>query len=164
TEFLVLFSMVGVMLYMDWQLTMISLAILPLLALAVFRISGELRTAVRRQRKKEGRMASLFGEMLQAIAVIQVFGREAYEEERFTASNRSTLRQARRTVRLEANLERVAEILIAVGTGGVLWLGVRRVLMGILTPGDLIVFTSYLTGMYRPLRRIAYVSARLSKA
>lgn len=164
TEFLVLFSMVGVMFYMDWQLTMISLAVLPLLGLAVFRISSELRAAVRRQRKKEGRMAGLFGEMLQTIAVIQVFGREAYEEERFSGSNRRVLRQARRTVKLEANLERIAEVLIAVGTGAVLWFGVRRVLMGVLTPGDLLVFTSYLAGMYRPLRRIAFVAGRLSKA
>lgn len=164
TEFLVLIGMVGVMLYMDWQLTMISLSILPLLSLAVFRISSELRVAVRLQRRREGRMAALFGEMLQAIQVIQVFGREAYEAERFSGPNRRTLSQGRRTVRLEANLERVAEVLIAVGTGAVLWFGVRRVLLGILTPGDLLVFTSYLTATYRPLRRIAFVSSRLSKA
>jgi len=164
SEFLVLIAMVGVMLYMDWQLTLISLAILPLLAVAVFHITAELRLAVRKQRKKEGHMAASFGEMLQAVAVIQVFGRESYEEERFSDSNRRTLRQARRTVRLEANLERVAEILIAIGTAAVLWFGVRRVLAGVLTAGDLIVFTSYMTGTYRPLRRIAFVSARLSKA
>lgn len=164
TEFLVLFSMVGVMLCMDWQLTMISLAVVPLLGVAVFRISSDLRVAVRRQRKKEGRMAGIFGEMLQSVAVIQVFGREAYEEERFAGPNRQTLRQARRTVRLEANLERISEILLAVGTGTVLWFGVQRVLAGLLTPGDLLVFTAYLTSTYRPLRRIANVTARLSKA
>ncbi|HSQ04763.1 MAG TPA: ABC transporter ATP-binding protein, partial [Burkholderiales bacterium] len=164
TEFLVLFSMVVVMLMMDWQLTMISLAIIPLLTLAVFHISSELRVAVRRQRKKEGRMAGIFGEMLQSVPVIQVFGREAYEEERFAGPNRQTLRQAKRTVRLEANLERVSEILLAVGTATVLWFGVKRVLSGRLTPGDLLVFTSYLSSTYRPLRRIANVSARLSKA
>ena len=164
TEFLVLLGMIAVMLYMDWQLTMISLSVIPLLGLAVFRISNQLRVAVREQRRREGRMAALFGEMLQAIQVIQVFGREAHEAERFSGPNRRNLRQGRRTVRLEANLERVAEVLIAIGTGGVLWFGVRRVLMGILTPGDLLVFTSYLAATYRPLRRIAWVAARLSKA
>ncbi len=164
TEFLVLLAMVGVMFYLDWQLTMVSLAVIPLLGLAVFRISGELRNAVRQQRKKEGRMAAIVGEMLQAIAVIQVFGREAHEEERFGRANRKTLRQGKRTVRLEAGLDRVAEALIAVGTGGVLWFGVSRVLAGVLTPGDLLVFTSYLAATYRPLRRIAQITGRLSKA
>jgi len=74
------------------------------------------------------------------------------------------LNQGLRTVRLEANLQRIAEGLIALGTGAVLYFGVDRVLTGILTPGDLIVFTSYLGSMYRPLRRIARVSSRLSKA
>lgn len=164
TELLVLVAMVAVMATLDWQLTLIALSVLPLLSVAVFRISTDLRSAVRRQRKKEGRMAALFGEMLQAIPVIQAFGREAYEAERFGGSNRSALRQARRTVQLEAQLERVAEVLIAVGTGMVLWFGTTRVLTGILTPGDLLVFMAYVAGTYRPLRRIAYVAGRLSKA
>lgn len=164
SEFLVLAAMIIVMLTLDWQLTMISLAIFPLLSLAVFEISANLRTAVRKSRKKEGRVATRFGEMLQSVAVIQAFGREEYEGERFRASNQQSARQGLRTVRLEANLERVAESLIAVGTGAVLWFGVDRVLTGLLTPGDLVVFTSYLAAMYRPLRRIARLTGRLSKA
>jgi ATP-binding cassette subfamily B protein/subfamily B ATP-binding cassette protein MsbA len=164
TDGLVLVTMVAVMFYMDWQLTMISLAVLPLLAVAVFRISHDLRGAVRKQRKREGRVASLVGEMLQSVAVIQVFGREDFEDEKFASSNRSNLRQGLRTVKLEAKLERVAEIIIALGTGTVLWFGVARVLSGILTPGDLLVFTAYLSGMYRPLRRISRVTGRVSKA
>ncbi len=164
TDGLVLLTMVAVMFYMDWRLTMISLAVLPLLAVAVFRISHDLRGAVRKQRKREGRMASLVGEMLQSIAVIQVFGREEFEDDKFAGSNRSNLRQGLRTVKLEAQLERVSEFIIALGTGTVLWFGVGRVLSGILTPGDLLVFTAYLGGMYRPLRRISRVTGRIAKA
>ncbi|RMF21915.1 MAG: ABC transporter ATP-binding protein [Deltaproteobacteria bacterium] len=163
-EMLVLAVMVGIMAYMDLQLTLVSLAILPLLGLAMFQLSARLRSAVRKHRSKEGRMAMLIGSMLQGIAVIQVFGREQYEDERFGSYNRQDLRQGLKTVRLEANLERMAELVIAIGTAGVLWLGVKRVLAGILTPGDLIVFTHYLRGMYKPLRRISWVTVRLSKA
>jgi ABC-type multidrug transport system fused ATPase/permease subunit len=55
-------------------------------------------------------------------------------------------------------------VLVAVGTAGVLWFGVRRVLHGHITPGDLLVFTGYLGGMYKPLRRMARLTTRLSKA
>ncbi len=164
TEFLVLVAMIAVMLYLDWQLTLLSLAILPLLAASVFQISDSLRSSVRKQRKREGRVANGFGEMLQSIAVIQSFGRESEEEERFGGLNRRNLREGLQTVRLEANLERISESLIAVGTGFVLWFGVARVLDGLLTPGDLVVFTAYLGSMYRPLRRIARVTGRVSKA
>ena len=66
--------------------------------------------------------------------------------------------------RLEASLERMSEIMIAIGTGLVLWFGTERVMTGILTPGDLLVFTSYLAAMYKPLRKIAQVVTRVSKA
>jgi ABC-type multidrug transport system fused ATPase/permease subunit len=164
SEGLVLVTMIVVMMLIDWQLTMISVAVLPFLMLSVFGISRELRTAVRKNRQREGRVAALIGEMLQAITVIQAFGREEFEEEKFLSSNRKNLNQGLRTVRLEAKLERISEVMIALGTGAVLWMGVARVMAGILTPGDLIVFTTYLSNMYRPLRRVARVTGRLSKA
>src|SRR6266566_609252 len=111
SEFLVVFAMLGVMFWMDWQLTTVSLAVLPLMTLTAFRFS-----------------------------------------------------QGLRAVRLEAGLERTVEVLVAIGTGGVVWFGVRRVLEGYLTPGDLLVFTGYLASMYKPLRRVARLTARLSKA
>jgi len=163
-EFLVVFAMVGVMFYLDWQLTMVSLAVLPVMTLTTFRFSHELREAVRLQRQREGRMASLLSEVLHAIMVVQAFGREEHEDRRFAEFNKRSLKQGLRAVRLEAGLERVVEVLVAIGTAGVVWFGVRRVLAGYLTPGDLLVFTGYLGSLYRPLRRVARVTTRLSKA
>jgi len=164
TSVLTITAMIGVMAYVDWQLTIISLSVLPLLSLSMLRLSGELRTAVRKQRSREGRMAAHIGETLGAIAVVQVHGREAEEASRFGEANKRTLRQGLRTVKLEASLERSSEIMIAIGTGLVLWFGTERVMSGILTPGDLLVFTSYLASMYKPLRKISQVASRVSKA
>ncbi len=161
---LVLVTMIVVMLIMDWQLTCAAMTIFPLLALRVFRTSGNLRRAVRKQRMRESRVATRVGEILQGIPVIQSFGREAYEDSRFRDMNRRNLRAGLKTVRLEAGLERSSEFLIALGTGLVLWVGTSRVLAGILTPGDLLVFTAYVAGMYRPLRRMARLAGRISKA
>src|SRR5262249_7903688 len=91
-------------------------------------------------------------------------GREAHEDDRFADFNKRSLKQGLRAVRLEAGLERTVEVLVAIGTGGVVWFGVRRVLQGYLTPGDLLVFTGYLASMYKPLRRVARLTTRLSKA
>lgn len=163
-DFVVVFAMVGVMVWLDWRLTLVGLAVLPLMALTAFRFSHELREAVRKQRQRDGRMASQLSEILHAVMVVQAFGRESHEDARFAEFNRRSLRQGLRSVRLEAGLERVVEVLVAFGTAGVLWFGVRRVLSGALTPGDLLVFTGYLTQMYKPLRRVARLTTRLSKA
>src|SRR5262245_19345152 len=164
SEVLVVFGMLGVMFVMDWQLTMASLAVLPLMTLTAFRFSHELREAVRLQRQRDGRMASLLSEVLHAITVVQAFGRQAHEDDRFADFNKRSLKLGLRAVRLEAGLERTVEVLVAIGTGAVVWFGVRRVLEGYITPGDLLVFTGYLASMYKPLRRVARLTARLSKA
>src|SRR5256885_300000 len=82
SEFLVVFAMLGVMFWMDWQLTTVSLAVLPLMTLTAFRFSHELREAVRLQRQRDGRMASLLSEGLHAITVVPAFGRQTHEDER----------------------------------------------------------------------------------
>src|SRR3989441_5125175 len=153
SEFLVVFAMLGVMFWMDWQLTTVSLAVLPLMTLTAFRFSHELREAVRLQRQRDCRMASLLSEVLHAITVVQGFGRQTHEDERFADFNKRSLKQGLRAVRLEAGLERTVEVLVAIGTGGVVWFGVRRGLEGYLTPRGLPVFTGYPASMYKPLPR-----------
>jgi len=116
------------MFYMDWRLTTVSLAVLPLMTLTAFRFSHELGEAVRLQRQRDGRMASLLSEVLHAITVVQAFGRQAHEDDRFADFNKRSLKLGLRAVRLEAGLERTVEVLVAIGTGGVVWFGVRQVL------------------------------------
>src|SRR5262249_3549785 len=164
SEVLVVFGMLGVMFVMDWQLTIASLAVLPLMTLTPCRFSHELREAVRLQRQRDGRMAALLSEVLHAIIVVQAFGRQAHEDERFGDFNKRSLKQGMRAVRLEATLERVVEVLVSIGTAGVIWFGARRVPQGSLPPGDLLVFIGYLGSTYKPLRRIARLTTRLSKA
>lgn len=163
-EGLMLLTMIVVMALMDWRLTLVALVVLPLLALTTLRFSLEIRDAARRQRKTEGRVAAMVSEMLSSIHLIQALGREKYQNEQFKQGNRRSLKAGLRTTRLEAAMSRTVEVLLAAGTAGVLWFGVHQVQAGALTPGDLLVFVSYLSSSYRPLRKLARVSSRLAKA
>ncbi len=164
SELMMLVAMVTVMAIMDVRMTLVALAIFPLMSLTTFRFSIRIRDAARRQRQKEGRVAAMVSEMLHAVQLIQAFGREAQQESRFQRGNRKSLKAGLRTTRLEASMSRIIEILLAAGTAAVLWFGVHRVQNGVLTPGDLLVFISYLHSSYRPLRKLARVSTRMSKA
>ncbi len=164
SEALMLVAMVAVMFAMDVPLALLSLSILPLIALTTVRFSVRIREAARRQRQKEGRVAAVVGEMLRSVHLIQAFGREEDEEDRFQRRNRMSLKAGLKTTRLEASMSRIVEVLLALGTALVLWLGVHRVRAGVLTPGDLLVFTSYLHSSYRPLRKLSRVASRMSKA
>jgi len=163
-ELLMISGMIVVMFTLEWKLTLISLAILPFLSLTLFRFSGKIKKSTRKQRRSEGKIASVASETLQSIAVVQSFSRESFEDKRFAEMNKSSLKAGLKTTRLEASLSRIVEIIIAFGICGVLWFGVQQVLRGSITPGDLLVFTSYATSMYRPLRRISRITTRISKA
>ncbi len=161
---LVVLGMVTIMLWMDWQLTLVALGILPALTLVNLRFSGKIKSVAKKQRHKEGQIAGVISEVLSRIAVVQAFTRERYEGKRFSRQNKNTLKTGLKATRLEASLNRLIEIIVAAGTCVVLWLGVKKVLAGVLTPGDLLVFTAYLRGLYRPIRRLAGLTSHIAKA
>lgn len=161
---LVLVGMFVVMMWMDARLTLVAVAVVPLLTLTIVQFSGRIQGATRKQRKKESNITSVMAERIAAIKVVQAFSREAHEEERFDRENKGSLRAGLRATRLRWQLDRLVDIMLAVGTGAVVWLGVGQVRAGLITPGDLLVFTAYLAGLYKPIRRLSGLTTRLSKA
>jgi ATP-binding cassette subfamily B protein len=69
-----------------------------------------------------------------------------------------------KTLRNKSKLLRTVEVATAASTCLVLWWGAKRVLAGVLTPGDLLVFLSYLKSMYKPIRRVAQLSVQASQS
>ena len=103
-------------------------------------------------------------ESLSAITLVQAYAREAYEERRFSKQNSKNTRAELVSTRLEAHLNRWVQIILAMGTAAVLWYGVKEVQSGLMTPGDLLVYTAYLTSLYKPVRKLASLTGRIAKA
>ena len=161
---LLLVMMTVVLFLIDWHLSLIVLAILPLLALTTFRFSVKVREATRRQRQSEGRVGALAQEALSGISYLQASGTQQHVDERFAKSNRSSHKAGLRTTRLEAAQARIVEVLLAVGTAAVLGYGVHRVINGHITPGDLLIFMAYVQGALRPMRNLARTMTRVAKS
>ncbi|MGE3841528.1 MAG: ABC transporter ATP-binding protein [Vicinamibacterales bacterium] len=164
TESVLLICMMVLLFNIDAPLAAVSALTFPALALCVWYYSGGIRSATRRQRDKESRTASIFSESLAAISVIQAFSRESQTTRRFDRESRKSAKADLAATRLRAGMNRWVELIVAAGTCGVLFYGVRRVAVGAITPGDLIVFSAYLRGMYKPVRRIASNLIQISRA
>lgn len=162
-QFFLTIGMVVVMFLMDWRLTLITLTALPCIALLLRTYQRPMKEAIRRQRKREGHLATLATEVLGAIKVVQGFGREQYEIERFGSHNQSGLRSGLRAARLEAKFRWAAEMAVAAVTAVLLSVAVRRIIAGALSPGDLLVFVSYLRSFNRPLRHISRTVERMAR-
>ena len=161
---LTFFGMFAVMFALNWNLSLIVLATLPVLFYTLSSLYRKIKTSAKRQRRSEGRMVSRISEILMAVSVVQAFGRERYEEDRFETESGQTLEDSIRTARVEASATRTVEIITAVGTWAVILWGSLQVLNGRMTPGDILIFASYTTNLYKPIRGLARLSARASKA
>ncbi|MDH3219894.1 MAG: ABC transporter ATP-binding protein/permease [Gammaproteobacteria bacterium] len=160
---LFMLGMLAVMLWMDWRLALVSILVLPPLALCSSFFAGRIRNANRLQRGREGKLASSINERIGAIRVVQAFARESFEDERYLVQEKANLEAGLRAAWLETHLARLAEVILASGTCAVLWYGVMRVQSGAITAGDLLVFVSYLKSMHKPVQKIAEITARFAR-
>lgn len=160
----VVVGMLSAMFWMDATLTLIALSVVPALLIANTHFSSRIKTESRRQRRKEGILADAVHESMTGIGLTKIFAQEKKQEKRFSKGVDSDVRAGLRIRRLEATFSRTVEVIVALGMCLVLWFGVKRALAQDLSPGDLLIFISYMRQLYRPVRDTARLSTRTAKA
>jgi ATP-binding cassette, subfamily B, bacterial len=160
---LVLVGMLGLMLWLNWRLALLGLAILPLSFLFTLRASRRIHKVARDQRKREGAMAATAAESIGGIKVVQTLSLENAFSQSFSKQNKKSLMEGVQGSRLSAALERRVDVLIAIATALVVWQGAWLVMSRSMTPGDLIVFLTYLKRAFTPLKDFAKYTGRLAK-
>lgn len=161
---LTLTGMAGVMLYVSWRFTLVSLLVVPVLAVAVYFYTPRIKKASRRVKKRESELLSGVAEVMTAIHVVQAFGREDYEDRRFDWESRQNVEAGLQARSIKARLSPTVDVIIALGTCLVLGYGARLAIAGRLSTGVLIVFLLYLGKMYKPLRDLSKMANTVSKA
>lgn len=156
-------GMVVIMLLIDWQFALVMLSTVPVLALLVRHYSGLIKHAQRAALRHQGVAAGVAQEVLTSLTVVQVFGAEGREAERFGEASGAALESSRRAVVLQSKFTPLVGFTLAGATAAVVYLGARSVVSGELTPGDLIVFMTYLRGIYSPVRQLAKLAGVLAK-
>jgi ATP-binding cassette subfamily B protein len=154
---------VAVMFLIDVRLALI-LALAGLVALLLMRKpSRSIFKASRKQRRNEGRLASVVGENLAGIREFQTFSPGEVLDERFTRRNAQSLKSEQKVRRLAAGLLFRTEVLLAASICLILWIGGQAVQKGQLSAGDLVLFFSYASGLFDPFRRFARQAATTGK-
>jgi len=161
---LTLTAMLGVMLWMNWKLGCIVAVVFPVFFLAVDRLMARIKEVAREQRRREGSVASATAETIGSIRTVQALSLQSRFMDIFSIANRRSLQAGNKAQQLSAGLERVIDLLATSTTALVLWFGVRNVFRGQLTPGDLIVFTTYLRTGFKPIRQLAKYLGQIARA
>ena len=159
-----LLVMVVVMFVLDPLLASVVLVAVVAFAVTSGPTSRKITAASRQTRKGEGQLANTAQESLASIRVVQAYGLENMVEENFTSANRTSLREGVRSRRYAARLERTTDVIVGLATAIVLVGGGLRVMQGAMSPGDLVLFTTYLRTTMKPLRDMAKYTGRIARA
>jgi ATP-binding cassette, subfamily B, bacterial len=146
------------------RLAVVVAVTLPPLLVVIYLLNRRVRASVRDQRRYEGRMASRLNEVLSSIALVQAFGRQGFEEGRFQAEIESSYASGVKSARAAGAITKAIAVVGAAGTAITVLVGAQQVLAGQLTPGELLIFLAYVTGLYKPVRDLGRLSARFSRA
>jgi ATP-binding cassette, subfamily B, bacterial len=153
----------AVLLWLDWRLALVLAGSGAVALAAMGRTGGRIARAARKQRRREGRLASLVAEDLLGIRELQAYRTGEIPDPRFIRQNVKSLKQEQKVRRLGALLLLRTELLLAISVTIILWMGARAVHAGGLTPGGLVLFISYAVGLYRPFAQFARQTARSGK-
>lgn len=161
---LVLSLMGGLMFWLNWKLALLVTLSAPLFWLPTLILGKRIRVVSRKQRKREGAMASTAAESIGAMQVVQTLSLEETFADQFGKQNKKSLKEGVKMKRLLAKLQGTVQLMTGVSTAIVLFYGTVLVLRGSLTAGELLVFLSYLKAAFKPIQDFAKYSGRIAKA
>ena len=154
---ILLVGMSVVMVQLDAELTVLALGVCPLLLLAIGRLNRQISAAAGEVRERESEVLGVVQRAMGAMRVIQAFTREEDEHRRFMTASERSLAAGLRLYTLQTFYSGVVNLVIALGTAAVVWVGARHVLDSTLTVGSLVVFISYLAALYGPINNMFQV-------
>jgi ATP-binding cassette, subfamily B, bacterial len=148
----------AVMLRLDWQLTLLSLAIVPLLIGTIYIFAKRIRTQSTTIQEQESALLTQTQEGLSSIRMVHAFGREEFEVSQFRQQAHGSLQANLRLTMTNVKSGLAISTLIVIGTAAMYYVGSLHVLAGTLTLGALLVFIAYLVMLYQPLESLTYTA------
>jgi len=147
-----------IMLQLDWQLTLVSLGIVPLVVGAIYLFAHRIRRESTSIQEQESAVLAQAQEGLSSIRMVHAFGREEFEVRQFEQQAAQSLQANLRLTLTNVNSALVISTLMVVGTAVMYYIGTLHVLGGTLTLGSLLVFSAYLLMLYQPLESLTYTT------
>ena len=147
-----------IMVRLDWQLTLLSLAIVPPVVGAIYFFAHRIRRESTFIQERESAILAQVQEGLSSIRMVHAFGREEFEVGQFHQQASQSLQANLRLTLTNVNSALVISTLIVVGTAAMYYVGTLHVLADTLTLGSLLVFSAYLLMLYQPLESLTYTA------
>ncbi len=154
----------GALFYLQWDLALVALVVGPLFYVAARRTAALLKRASREKRRRSGSIGAVAEEGLANMALVQAYGREDTERERFHEQNLGAFRAQMTATRLRAGFGPLVELIELAGVLLVMAYGTVKLSQGALSLGGLLVFMAYLSKLFSPVRGLSRLTTGLFSA
>lgn len=163
-EPLVLVGVICIAFYLNWQLALLVLIIVPMIAFSIFILAKKMKKITLKIQSKIADVTATLQEVISGIHVVKIFAMEPYEREKFNEVNRRYFNAFLKGVKITAAASPLVHLIGTAGVIVVVWFGTYQVLMGSLSVEDLIAFGLYLATMSAPIRRLTQGSLVIQQA
>jgi subfamily B ATP-binding cassette protein MsbA len=157
-------AMIGVIIYQNWKLAMVSIIVVPLSVVTMVRMGQRLRNLATRGQERMGDMASALQETLAGIRMVKSFGREEEEAKRFRQSNDAFIHTTMKAIQVSSLGSSHMEVIGVLGIAGIIWYGGFLVIHDEMTPGAFFSFLAAMFMAYTPIRRLSGANNTVQQA
>ncbi len=163
-DMLTIVSMLGLMFWLNWDFTLIAVAVTPFMLFFISRFKKAVKKATHQVRKEESEIVAVVQQGLESMQVIEAFGRQDMEQEALAQVSHATVNAALKARKVKSLLSPIVTITTAVCTAVVLWRGASLILRDVMTVGALTVYLSYLNKFFKPVKDLATTTNAIAQA
>lgn len=153
--------LLGLALALSWKLTLVAIVLVPAVLVIARLLGKRIRRSAEGMLEKRANLLGRVQETVRALPVVQVYGQEQAERERFRHATSRVHAWVKRLARLEATSSPLLEVAAIAGTAPVMLLGGWLVLEGEMRPSHFVAIYAALAAMYAPLRKAVGASNRM---
>ncbi|WP_374243896.1 lipid A export permease/ATP-binding protein MsbA [Zoogloea sp.] len=160
---LIIVGLTGYLIYTAWELTLVIVAIAPVVAWLIRVASRKLRGSNREMQETAGRLTGTVEETLGGVREIKLFGTHDHEDARFAQISETLRKQTMHTVRVSAINVPLVQVLAAAAVATVIWTATSLSAQDKLSPGEFVSFVTAMSMLFEPIRRLTNINAVIQR-
>jgi subfamily B ATP-binding cassette protein MsbA len=162
-DLLTILGMLVIMFWLNWDFTLIAVAVTPFVLVMISRFKKAVKTATKEVRKQQSNIVAAVQQGLESVKVVKAFGRQDLEQDELGEVSKATVEAALKARRVKAMLSPTVSVIVAACTAFVLWRGSSLILRGTMSAGALTVFLSYLSQFFKPVKDLATMTNTIAQ-
>ena len=160
---LIIIGLTGYLIYTAWELTLVIVAIAPIVAWLIRVASRKLRGSNQEMQETTGHLTGMVEETLGGVREIKLFGTHDHEDRRFGEVAERLRSQTMRTVRVSAVNVPLVQVLAAAAVATVIWTATSLSAQDKLSPGEFVSFVTAMSMLFEPIRRLTNINAVIQR-